>query len=624
MTRSDSHNPNPRGPDAPRFSLPLKEVRVSTKTFVIDGSDPKHFALAVNDGILQVGDTPTHPEGIARDLRVVRIHCEVEIEDGRDNLPIDQPGILDGGALGPAGLQLPHAQLALRDTQDVPAAAPPPPAPAADAGLISLDLDEAGPRTTVDAPARPPAPAPAPPAPRRFKVIDGGDQGRSFRLPDVGTVTLGKPGYATIGLNDLYVMRVHCSLEIDPRSILVTHVEGQNGTLIDAQRIAGPTRLRPGSVLRIGNSHLKLEVGPFDDEAKVGDPWLGEERPRVRLQSGSSGEVPAIGKSGVLRVPESGEKPSNGDDGEVMRAEPQEPEALDVALVEDDTLEGLNGQTLGHYEIGEMLGRGLSGAVYQAVDTKTGQAVALKVFPAGFPASAAELERVVREFKTVQQIRHPNLVTPLGAGKSGPHFWISRELVEGVSAAGLIAAIAEGEKPSWTRTARVTIHLARLLDWLHQQGVIHGNITPRNVLLRQADRTTKLADLRLAQALEGSRLQQSVRGKKLLADLPYLAPEQAEPGAVVDNLADLYAVGAVAYALLTGRPPATGATPEEIRKEVRKGRPPRPSSVYKKVPPEFDGTVMRLLARYREDRFPTAGALLADLDLLAQSHDLKV
>src|SRR5205085_2647820 len=124
----------------------------------------------------------------------------------------------------------------------------------------------------------------------------------------------------------------------------------------------------------------------------------------------------------------------------------------------------------GHFELGAMLGRGFTGAVYQAVDAKTGQGVALKVFPPGFPASAAELERVAREFKTVQHIRHANLVTPLGAGKSGPHFWISREFVEGESAAGLITAIAEGEKPSWTRAARVAIHLARLLDCLHKQG----------------------------------------------------------------------------------------------------------------------------------------------------------
>ena len=623
---------------------------MSTKTLVIDGSDTKHFALAVSDGLLQVGDTLTHPEGIARGLRVLRIHCEVEIEEVGDNLPIDRPGVLGGGALGPAGLQLPHAQLALRDTRDVPAATPAaasPPAPAADAGLfrldldqadpeagadapapppaaddglIGLDLDQADPEAAVDDPALPPAAAAAPPAPRRFKVIDGGDQGRSFRLPDGGTVTLGRRGYATIGLNDLYVMQVHCSLEIDAHSILVTHVEGQNGTLIDARRIAGPTRLRPGNVLRIGNSHLELEVGPFDDEPAAADPWLGEERPRVRVPHGPSAEVPAGGKGGATRVPESGEEPSDGDDGEATRAGPEEPEALDVELVEDDPLDGLNGQTLGHYEIGEMLGRGHSGAVYRAVDQKTGQAVALKVFPAGFPASAAELERVVREFKAVQQLRHPNLVAPLGAGKSGPHFWTSRELVEGESAAGRIAAIAEGEKPSWTRAARVALHLARLLDWLHQQGVVHGNITPQNVLLREADRTTKLADLGLARALEGSRLQRSVREKKRLADLPYLAPEQDEPRASVDTLADLYAVGGVVYALVTGRPPATGATP----KEIRKGRPPRPSSVYKKVPPEFDGTVMRLLARYREDRFPTAAALLADLELLARSHDLKL
>jgi pSer/pThr/pTyr-binding forkhead associated (FHA) protein len=495
-----------------------------------------------------------------RDLRVVRIRCEIEVEDDREFVPIEQAGVISPRVLR-AGMPV---QL----------------------GCANLSMVAAQP--TVAAPVvETPDSTPTATGPNRLKVIDGGDQGSTFRLPESGTRTVGKPGgAASIGLHDLYVMRVHCSLEIADGVVTVTHVEGQSGTLIDGQRITTPRVFKPGSVLRVGNSHLRLEVGPFHDEPAV-------------TEADTSGPT-----SGVMRAP--------------PKAPPPPPAKA------ADPLEQLEGQHLGAYELGKMLGRGHFGAVFHATHAKTGQVVALKVLAAEFPASAAELDHFAQELKAAQQVRHANLVTPIGAGRSGSHCWIARELVEGESAAAVIERISEGEKPSWTRAARVATHLARVLDCLHQNRLVHGNITPRNVLLRAADHATKLADLRLSQALEGSQLQRAVLEKKLLAELPYLAPEQTEPGGFVDELADLYAVGAVSYALITGRPPVRGRTPEDILAEIQAGRVVRPSAFYKKVPATFDAIVMKLLALHQEDRYPSSAALLRDLAPIAETHDLKL
>jgi serine/threonine protein kinase len=281
-------------------------------------------------------------------------------------------------------------------------------------------------------------------------------------------------------------------------------------------------------------------------------------------------------------------------------------------------------QTLGHFQVVRLLGRGYSGAVFEATNTKTAQTVALKVLSAEFPASPAELERFTQELRVLQPIRHPNLVGLLGAGKTTTHCWIAREYVDGESAAAVIARIAEGEKPSWTRAARVVVHLARALDHLQQHRLIHGNITPRNVLLQANTHTTKLADLRLSEILAGSQLQQKVGAKKHQAELAYLAPEQVAEGGFVDTLADFYAVGALAYALCTGRPPVAGQSPAEIRDSILNGRVSKPSMVYKRVPAAFDAIVMKLLARNQEDRYQTALAILTDLAPLAESHDLKL
>ncbi|MBX9581367.1 MAG: protein kinase, partial [Gemmataceae bacterium] len=427
------------------------------------------------------------------------------------------------------------------------------------------------------------APPPAT-GPRRLKVVDGADQGRTYRLPDAGTVLVGKPGgEAHVRLHDLYVAPVHCSLAVTPDGVTVAHVDGANGTLVDGRRIITPQALPPGTVLRVGNSHLRLEHGPFEDEPDTLPP-----------------------------VTEAGSKSSR-----VLR--PPEPEAAP-----EDPAAGLEGQAVGPYQVGQLLGRGFAGAVYEAAHGQTGQAVALKVLAPGFPADSAEAERFAREVKLAQPVRHPHLVAVAGAGRAGGRCWIARELVAGESAAEVIGRVAGGDKPSWTRAARVAVHLARALDFLHRSRLVHGNVTPANVLLRADDHATKLADLRLAQALAGSRLQRAVQEDKVLAELPYLAPEQAEPGAYVDELADLYAVGAVAYALITGRPPVTGTTPAEIIDQLRAGRVSRPGVVYKKVPAAFDAVVMRLLAVHQEDRYPTAAALLADLTPIAEEHDIKL
>jgi len=429
-------------------------------------------------------------------------------------------------------------------------------------------------------------------------VTDGGDQGHSFAIPDAGTVSVGKAdGLAEIGLHDLYVAKIHCTLTIDSDTVRVTHVEGQNGTLIDNQKITQPQTLKPGSILRVGNSHLRLEVGPFADE------------PAAPTESATNDG------SGVLRA-----LPKDGSG--VMRATSSGPKSATRKAV--DPLAAMVDQTLGHYHTNRLLGRGHSGAVFQATNLKTGQVAALKILTPEFPSSPEELERFAQELRVAQPIRHANLVGVFGAGKTTTYCWIAREFVEGEAAAAVIARLAEGEKPSWTRAARVVVHLALALDYLHQHRLVHGNITPQNVLLQTSDHATKLTDLRLAEILAGSQLQQKVKEKKRLAELAYLAPEQVAAGGFVDHLADLYAVGALAYALCTGRPPVKGQSPAEIREHILSGCVSKPSLVYKKVPPAFDAIVLKLMARNQEDRYQTASAVLADLAPLAESHDLKL
>lgn len=563
---------------------------MAKRVLVIDGDDQGHFFLSVEGGTMTVGDSPTHAEVVLRDLHIRRIHCEVEVEEDHvlvsdaaaavQGLPALRQELTPGGAL-----HIGHSHLRLEPAASTPPAAASPP-------ILDDDLPGFADEEPVAVPpvAAPPAAEPTGQLLKRLVVIDGADQGRAFNLPEIGIVTVGNSGKnADIVLHDLYVSRIHCELDVRGNEIVVTHVEGDNGTLINKERITKPQEIRLGDVLRVGNSHLRLEVAHAEAEPAPGA--LAEEE-----------------EAGFEVIEEE----------EATEEEAQLPHAAVDKLVE------LEDQVLGHYRVGPLLGRGQTGLVFRAQDLKNGHVVALKVLSPDFPGNAGELERYVRTLKDLAHFHHPNLVALCGAGRTGAYCWFAREHVEGESVARLLQRLNDGARPDWMRACRVTVHLARALVYLQRQKVVHGNITPRNVLIRGSDKVAKLADLLLDRALAGSRLHRAVRGKKLLSELPYQAPEQTLPNAFVDHLADLYAVGAVAYAVLTGRPPFTGETVEEIGSHIRESKVVKPNKIQRGTPLAFEALVLRLLAKHQEDRYQTAADLLAEAEAIAREQEVKV
>jgi serine/threonine-protein kinase len=272
---------------------------------------------------------------------------------------------------------------------------------------------------------------------------------------------------------------------------------------------------------------------------------------------------------------------------------------------------------LAHYDLGAILGQGHCGFVFQATDRHTGAQVALKVLHDHFPKNEAEMQRFVRTLKAGIPLQHCNLVTVLGAGRSGSHCWIAQEEVVGETAAQVIQRQANVGVGHWHQAWRVAVHLARALQTAHQHGFIHRNITPANVLFRQDGQQWKLNDLLLSKALEGSLIRQiSLRGR-IQNELAYFAPEQTYPAPVIDIRTDLYSAGAVVYALLTGRPPLAGISMAETMAKIRQQEPTKPTEFEPFLPDEFEAILLKMLAKKPDDRFPSATELLAELDRLA-------
>ena len=310
----------------------------------------------------------------------------------------------------------------------------------------------------------------------RLNVVDGGDRGQKFALPPAGKVRIGNyGGHTDICLHDLYVAKDHCHVDVAADgTVMVTAQPSAAGTLVNGAKVA-QHELKPGDVLRVGNSYLKLEEATDDT------------LPHTNGLAPSQTEAPT---------------------------DPQIPTATGpLPHLPPERLRELTYHTLGHYVIGPALAPGPVGTVFRAKDTKTGQDVALKVLPADFPAADAEVQRLVRVMKQFLPLHHTGLAQLRGVGKTGPYVWVASELVPGDSVTVAIRTPGGQKKGKWRLALRVARHMARTLDFLHRRRLVHGSVSPANVLLAAGDGPPVLKDAGLWDALAG-RLVAPPRGRE--------------------------------------------------------------------------------------------------------------
>jgi len=574
---------------------------MAPRRLVISSNDQGGFFLLIEGDTVTIGGARPDASSVLQHLRVLNVHCVLDVEGDEVTVRDDAAdaagtprAIAAGAVLAASGSRL-CLEAIVAD------------APLDDVGL--LPVEEAA--ATADQAAA------LPRLDLRLLVIDGADKDQVFVLPASGSVTLGKDRkHADYILHDLYVARIHCLLQIEGDKVEAID-EGGHGVLVNGKKVTRQV-MGLGDVLRIGNSHMRLEVAVAGEEvAKLAGPSAGDAIEVV--EDDEPVEVVVEEED----TPDEVEVVADGDDeAESLPKGAAEPVRLLHAW--RNKLTQLSGQTFGHYRIGPLLGRGRCGVVFRADDLKTGKPVALKVFSPQFPSDSQELERFARVMKGLLPLRHPHLVALVGAGKTGTYTWVAREYVEGESLAELLRRLAHKGRFDGRRACRVALHLGRALDFARQHQFRHGKVTPSNILLHQKTKAVKLADLMLGAVLEGSQLAQAVDEWRPLAELGYLAPEQADPEAFVDELSDLYGLGAVVYALLTGRPPFVGDTADEVLEQLRGSqRVPRPSSLNDAVPAPLEKVVLKLLARRQEDRYQTPAEFLTDLEPIAEDQGVE-
>jgi serine/threonine-protein kinase len=273
--------------------------------------------------------------------------------------------------------------------------------------------------------------------------------------------------------------------------------------------------------------------------------------------------------------------------------------------------------SFGDYQVLEELGRGGMGVVYKAQHTKLNRLVALKMILAGDLASAEHDARFLAEARAVARFQHPHIVQihEIGEHKGRPFF--SLEFVEG----GSLAERLKGQPLSDREAAQLVEVLAHAVHHAHERGIVHRDLKPANVLLLP-DGTPKVADFGLARFL-GPDGGQTADGA-VVGTPSYMAPEQAAGrSAEIGPLTDVYALGAILYECLTGRPPFKGATLMETLLLVQQEPPDRPRLYNPRVSRSLQAICLMCLAKDPYDRYPSAEALADDLGAYLEGEPVR-
>jgi serine/threonine protein kinase len=257
------------------------------------------------------------------------------------------------------------------------------------------------------------------------------------------------------------------------------------------------------------------------------------------------------------------------------------------------------GTQIGYFTIGQLIGEGGMGTVYQAYKIGSKDRLAIKVLRPELAQDAEYRQRFEREANILQALKHPNIVPVRAWGEENGLMYIVMDFIPGLPLETL-----RRENFTPMRALEILTPVAQALDYAHAHGVVHRDVKPGNIIVLGSSQTLSvyLLDFGLGKAYTSLSLTQA---DITLGTPQYMAPEQAL-GDPVTGLTDIYSLGVVTYELLLNRLPFDGASPEEIAIKQIDEHPPLPSNYHPDFPLPLEDVLLRGLAKEPEQRFQTA------------------
>ncbi len=272
------------------------------------------------------------------------------------------------------------------------------------------------------------------------------------------------------------------------------------------------------------------------------------------------------------------------------------------------------GELVDHFEILQRIGEGGMGEVYLAHDNQLRRKVALKLVIPNKSDSQELIDRFILEARTIAGIDHQNVVRLYSLGRRGVSFYLVIEYIEGQP----LYDIIKERKIGVREAVEYLIQICRGLTACHEQGVIHRDIKPQNILVK-TDGTVKIVDFGIAKSLDSAKRMQLTQENIIIGTPTYLAPEIIK-GAEPSSQSDIFATGITFYYMLTGRLPFNGKNQMALLDAIRNQPVEFTEEEHERIPSLFIDIVCKMLEKSPEDRFSSCEEILSLLDELPLSQ----
>lgn len=268
----------------------------------------------------------------------------------------------------------------------------------------------------------------------------------------------------------------------------------------------------------------------------------------------------------------------------------------------------------GRYEIMELVGFGGMAIVFKAYDLLSKRYVAVKILKDEYLQNEDFKRRFRNESKAIALLSHPNIVKVLDVNFSDSIQYIVMEYIDGIT---LKEYIEQQKSVKWKESVHFTVQILRALQHAHDNGIVHRDIKPQNVMLLE-DGTIKVMDFGIARF---ARENGKTLSDKAIGSVHYISPEQAQ-GAPTDEKTDIYAVGVILFETLTGKVPFDGDTPVSIAIKQMQIEPIRPTAINPEIPLGLEEIILRAMQKDPALRYQTAAEMLRDIDEFKHNPDV--